>query len=44
MFYHPWHNIKGSIKNCPIALNPRIERYWQDITKKKVKEAKKILS
>lgn len=33
--------IKGNIKSCPIAPNHRIERYWQDINEKKVKEAKK---
>ena len=36
--------MKGNIKNCPIAPNHRIERYWQEINEKKVKEAKKILS
>lgn len=36
--------LKGSIKSCPIAPNHRIERYWQKIYEKKIKEAKKILS
>ena len=36
--------MKGNIKSCPIAPNHRIERYWQKINEKKVREAKKILS
>lgn len=36
--------LKGNIKSCPIAPNHRIERYWQKIYEKKIKEAKKVLS
>ena len=33
--------MKGNIKNCPIAPNHRIEKYWQKIHEKKIREAKK---
>lgn len=36
--------LKGNIKSCPIAPNHRIERYWQKIYEKKIKEAKKVLN
>ena len=33
--------MKGNIKNCPIAPNHRIEKYWQKIHENKIREAKK---